>query len=204
MKTLLIGASGLLGKELQKYIKCDCPSHQKLDITKPPFLITEKYDLVINAAAYTNVEKAEVEKLKCFDVNVRGVLNLVEAFQETPFVYISSEYARNPVNFYSLTKSFAEELVMDHPNHLTIRTLFKPRPWKYPKAFTDQMTQGDYVDVIAPLIVKAIGEWNREPKLIYIGTGRKTIFDLAVQSRPDVKPMSINDIKTVKLPADYQ
>lgn len=143
--------------------------------------------------------------MECFDVNVRGTLNLLEAYPQTPFVYISSEYAHKPVNFYSLTKSLAEQLVTYHQApYLIIRTLFKARPWKYPFAFADKWTLGDYVDVIAEKIEAEVEQWDRKSKLIYIGTGRKTYYDLALETNPNVKPNSIRDIKGVKIPHDYK
>lgn len=197
---LLTGGSGLLGKELQKLMKVNAPAHSRLDIVADfPFY---DCDMVVHCAAYTDVTKAETQRLQCFNVNVCGTLNLLERYKNKPFVYISSEYAKRPVNFYALTKSLAEQLVMTHPNYLIIRTGFKPRPWAYPKAFVDQWTQGDYVDVIAPMIAEAIKKWDEKSKMIYVGTGRKSIYDLAKQTR-DVEPMSIDDIKDVKLPKDY-
>lgn len=195
---LITGGSGLLGQHLK--LEGDRPTHQELDITKP--IKPKEYDLIVHMAAFTDVEGAETRRKECFDVNVLGTMNLLEAYPTTPFVYISSEYAKNPVNFYSLTKSIAEQLVKTHPRYLIIRTLFKPRPWKYPKAFIDQYTQGDYVDVIAPLIEKEIAEWNKQNRMVYIGTGRKTIYDLARQTR-DVEPIMTDEIKGVKIPKDY-
>lgn len=197
---LMTGGSGLLGEHLQKLMDIKAPSHDEFDITGE--LPKIGCELVIHAAAYTNVTKAETERKECFNINVSGTLNLLENYKNTPFVYISSEYAKNPVNFYALTKSLAEQLVQTHPKHLIIRTLFKPRPWKYPNAFIDQYTCGDYVDVIAPLIADEIKKWDGNPKTIYVGTGRKTIYDLARQTR-DVKPISIDEVKEVKLPKDY-
>ncbi len=197
-KILLTGNSGLLGRHLK--IEADRPTHRELDITYP--VIPKDYALIMHAAGYTNVPKAEIDMAECYKVNVTGTRNLLEAYPTTPFVYISSEYARNPVNFYAKTKQLAEEAVKEHPCYLIIRTLFKPRPWKYPKAFVDAWTQGDYVDVIAPLIEKAIKEWDGESKTIYVGTGRKTIYDLAKQTR-EVEPISIKEIKDVIIPADY-
>lgn len=205
---LLTGASGLLGRHLKgEYLK---PSHEQLDITKkihePLFGVLPKNEIkmVVHAAAYTNVEKAETDRIECFKTNALGTLNLLNLFPTTPFVYISSEYAHNPVNFYSLTKAMGEQLVTTHPSYLIIRTLFKPRPWKYEYAFEDKFTLGDYVDVIAPLIEKEIEQWDGKSKLIYVGTGRKSYYDLALQSKLDVKPNSIRDVKGVKIPADYQ
>lgn len=197
MRVLLTGASGLLGQHLD--IEADRPSHEELDILN---FEPKPYDLIIHAAAYTKVEQAETDRMNCFKTNVEGTLNLLMQYPTTPFVYISSEYAHNPVNFYSLTKSLAEQLVTTHSNYLIIRTLFKERPWKYPKAFNDQWTMGDYVDVIAPKIKQAIEDWDRNSKMMYIGTGRKTIYELARETR-EVEPISIKDVK-VKLPSDYR
>lgn len=198
-KILLTGASGLLGKHLK--LEADRPSHQDLDITQ--IIVPKEYDLIVHCAAYTDVQGAENDKWECHNINVNGTLNLLEAYPNTPLVYISSEYAKGPVNFYSWTKKWAEELVQLHPNYLIIRTLFKVTPWPFEKAFTDQYTQGDYVDVIAPLIDKAIMEWNGKGKtIIYVGTERKTMFDLAKRTKPDVIPNSIKEMK-VPIPNDY-
>jgi dTDP-4-dehydrorhamnose reductase len=178
----------------------EAPPHAQFDLTTD-FPIYD-CDMVVHCAAYTNVTRAETDRLECFNVNVYGTLNLLEKYKNKPFVFISSEYAHKPVNFYALTKSLAEQLVETHPSHLIIRTLFKPRPWAHPKAFADQYTQGDYVDVIAPLIAEEIKNWDKRSKTIYVGTGRKTIFDLARQTR-DVEPISVDEIKDVKLPKDY-
>lgn len=177
------------------------PSHQEFDICD---FEPKPYDLIVHAAAYTKVEQAEVDRKNCFKTNVEGTLNLLTQYPDTPFIYISSEYAKNPVNFYSLTKSLAEQLVTMHTApYLIIRTLFKPTPWPYDKAFKDQHTLGDYVDVIAEKIDKEILNWDRKSKLIYIGTGRKTMYELAKETRPDVIPNSISEMK-VAIPSDYR
>lgn len=200
MKVLMTGGSGLLAKYLK--IEADRPTHQELNIAED-IIKPQECDLIIHCAAYTDVVKAESDKFKCFRTNVFGTLNLLEAYPQTPFVYISSEYAHKPVNFYSTTKSLAEQLVMNHPQHLIIRTLFKPRPWPYDKAFQDQWTLGDYVDVIAEKIEKEISEWDRQSKMIYVGTGRKTMYELAKETKPDVVPNSIKEMP-VKIPSDYK
>ena len=199
MKTLYIGASGLLGSYMK--IEADRPSHLELDITKP--IKTGEYDLIVHAAAYTDVQGAETDKRECFNVNVAGTLNLLLAYPNTPVVYISTEYAHKPVNFYSWTKKAAEELIQQQRNYLIIRTLFKATPWPFDKAFTDQFTGGDYVDVIAPMIDEAIMKWNRKGRnMIFVETGSKTIYELAKRTKPDVIGNSIKDMK-VPIPADY-
>lgn len=202
MKILLTGGSGLLGTELQKHLEVHAPTHEELDITNIKSVLD--YDLIIHAAAYTDVVKAQTDRKNCMKVNITGVCNLLEVYPTTPFVYISSEYARHPVNFYSFTKAIGEKMVeMLSSHHLIIRTLFKPNPFPWEKAFNDQWTQGDYVDIIAPLIIEEITKWNKKTsKVIYVGTGRKTMYDLAKRTKPNVLECSINDID-VKLPNDY-
>ncbi len=201
---LLTGGSGRLGKELLKIMpNTYAPSHKEFDVTG--VIPYHKYDLVIHAAGYTNVAQAELRKKDCYILNVLGTMQLAVFSYDSPFVYISSEYANNPVNYYGKTKQLAEKhLKQVYKKCLIIRTLFKVRPFPYPTAYTDQYTQGDYVDVIAPLIKKAIDEWDKKtPKIIYVGTERKTMFDLAKRTRPDVQPISVDDIMTVRVPKDY-
>lgn len=201
-KILLTGGSGLLGQELIKYLNCDTPSHKELDVTKE-MKPRDDYDIVIHAAAYTDVPKAEIEKEECFKVNVLGTLNMVKAFPKAKFIHISTEYVKNPVNFYSWTKVWAEEMVLMHHNSsLIIRTSFKPNPFPWQFAFIDQYTTADYVDIIAPKIAAAVLSNLFGVKAI--GTGRKTIFELARRTKPDIKGISVDDIKDVKLPKDYE
>lgn len=205
MNILLTGGSGLLGTEIQKHLTLYAPSHKQLDINKP-ITLSKKIDLVIHAAAYTDVVKAEKEKDHCYLVNVTGTINLLKAFADIPFVYISSEYANEPTNYYAQTKKLAEiEVKKRKKPYLIIRTLFKPDPFPFPRAFIDQYTQGDYVNIITPIIIKEILSWDKKSqKLIYVGTGRKTIYDLAKRTRPNVLPISIKEITTVNLPGDYE
>lgn len=207
-RILLTGGSGRLGKELQKYLRCDHPSHQEMDVTDLESIVKwqtnhKEYDIVIHCAGYTNVAKAEKEPDECYRVNFWGTYNMANAFSGTPFVYISTEYVYNPVNVYSWSKK-AGEGVLRSP-YMIIRTLFKPRPYPYKRAWNDQWTRGDYVDVIAPMIMTKIWEWNKTNNwTVNIGTGRKTIYDLARMSNPDVddEPLYMAKLE-VELPKDY-
>src|SRR3990167_2645845 len=103
MRILLTGATGLLGSYLK--LEADRPNRSEFDITNYVDLkkyAQNEYALIVHCAAYTDVQGAEDNKSSCFGVNVLGTLNLLEAFPDTPFVYISSEYVYKPVNFYSL------------------------------------------------------------------------------------------------------
>ncbi|MCP3684953.1 MAG: sugar nucleotide-binding protein [bacterium] len=213
MKILLTGGSGLLGTELQKLmVFAYAPSHQEMDITNwvsvYNYFEKKKIDLVVHCAAYTAVEKSEKEKVKCWQTNVDGTRVLAE---KVNMIYISTEYVfdgtqgnyeeddvPNPTNYYSLTKVGGEIATKDRDT--IIRCIFKPRPWKYKAAFTDQWTSGDYVNIIAQEIVYAISMWQHLPRILHIGTGRKSIYDLASQTR-EVKKIS-RKIAGTELPKD--
>jgi dTDP-4-dehydrorhamnose reductase len=87
--------------------------------------------------------------------------------------------------------------------YLIIRTSFVSNPFPHVKEFTDQYTTGDYIDVIAPMILEAIQN-NTENKTIDIGTYRKTMYELAVRTKPNVDKCKVEDIKEVNLPKDYE
>lgn len=204
MDILLTGGSGLLGQELHKLRKFQAPSHKEFDILNPS--PDYKCDLILHGAAWTDVPGAEKNQQACWGVNTFGTRELLRAYPSTPFVYISSEYAGNPPNTYGKSKRGGEVVCLEAPQPtLILRTLFKPRPFPWPKAFVDQYTLGDYVDVIAPLLLKAVETWDfmMEPKkLIYVGTGRKSIYELAKQSISNVGQCSVEDIKDVKIPKE--
>jgi len=204
-KILLTGGSGLLGRELRKHYDYIAPTHKEMDITKPQTIKTaiNKYspEMIVHAAAYTDVFKADEEPhdmAACYLVNVVGTRNIVKSAGDIPIIYISSEYVLEPINFYALTKLQGEKEVERAKKYYIIRTLFKPKPFEHPGACTDMWTLGDYVDVIAHLINKFIQVPHG--KIVYVGTGRKTIYALAKTTCPNVKPITRDDVD-VRLPS---
>lgn len=215
---LLLGGSGLLGRELQKLRKFDwVPSHAELDISDYGSIC--RYfgtnwhlpDLIVNCAAHTAVEKAETDKDACYRTNVVGVRNLLRT--GIPVLQISTAYvfdgakgdykeggAVNPLNYYALTKALAEEAVLGSGNGVVLRTLFKPRPWPFPRAYDDQITSGGYVDEIALKVDWCIGNFDRLPAMLHVGMQRQSIYDLARETR-DVGRMSRKEV-AANLPAD--
>lgn len=217
-RILLTGGSGTLGTQIRKHLDCIAPSHRELDIRQPAdctrAMRRYRPDLVIHAAAYTDVAGGQRERAAAYAVNVLGTQHLVRAARGARFIYLSTEYVfdgergnyresdvPNPVNYYALTKLLGELVVGQYPNTLIIRTSFKPDgPWPYPAAFTDQWTSADLASVRAPQIVQAA----LMPKLlgvIHIGGTRKTVYDLAVRGTPTVGKRSISELN-VKLPKD--
>ena len=222
MSVLLTGGRGRLGTELQKHLSLITPSSQELDITRPDTIqqaiINFQPNLLVHAAAYTNVSGAETDKTSCWKVNVEGTRNMVKAAlnHSLPLIYISTDYVfwgdqggykeddpLGPVrNYYALSKLVAEELVRVLLKHLVIRTSFRPIEWPYPTAFDDVYTSQDYVDIIAPEVALAISQYAEIPfNTLHIATERKSVYDLAFRRKPDVQRGSKANA-SVSLPDD--
>ena len=223
MQALLTGGSGRLGTELRHLLPSFiAPSSTTLDITAPTSIDqafqTHAPNLIIHAAAYTDVAGAEIDKRTCWQVNVEGTRNVVRAAlgHNIPLVHISTDYVfygdrgnyreddpPGPVrNVYALSKLVAEELVRLVSEHLVIRTSFRPREWAYPVAFDDVYTSQDYVDIIAPEVALAI-ERFREISFdtLHIATERKSVYELARRRKPEVERGSKTSV-AVDLPDD--
>ena len=115
MKILITGRNGQLGTEVYKcfergYTELGIPEVLKennevtgidvdeLDITDlkavSKLFESEKYDAVINCAAYTNVNMCETEKLSAFKVNAIGPRNLAICCEKTgaKLIHVSTDY----------------------------------------------------------------------------------------------------------------
>jgi len=162
MHVLILGANGMLGRALQKTFESDevvAWDKKELDITNKEqvmeHILGADPDLVINAAAYTNVEKAEEEEELAAKINGEAVGYLAEACnkENVPLVHISTDYvfndgqkeghlenavAENPINAYGRTKLLGEKLLQEKTDKFwLIRTawLFGP----YGKNFVETM-----------------------------------------------------------------
>jgi len=134
MKILLIGADGQLGTDIQKVIDRSelIPlTISDIDVTDKDSvsMAINKYrpDVVINTAAYTDVDGCEDHKEDAFAVNAVGVKNLCLACKENDAVlaHISTDYVfdgkkrkpyvetdpPNPGNVYGISKLAGEEYV---------------------------------------------------------------------------------------------
>ena len=194
---LITGGSGKLGSELKKHLEGFYPTHSELDITNNVEL-PKDIDLIVHCAAYTDVDLAETQRQKCIEINVLGTYNLLQF--KLPFIYISTEHI-NGNGVYFQSKLIGELLVKNlAPSYLILRTLFKPNPFPWDNAWINQMTQGDYVDVIARLIAKNIKDWDGKSKTVYVGTGRKSMYELALKTKPGITPTLLEDLRR---PKDY-
>ena len=73
------------------------------------------YDFVIHAAALKHIEVCENNKWEAVKTNVNGTRNVLDACKEynVPMIYISTDKAVEPINFYGMTKAIAERMTTD-------------------------------------------------------------------------------------------
>lgn len=132
MKILLLGAGGMLGQDLVKVFIGDelyLGDMPDWDITEPDELREKisgiKPEIVINCAAYTDVEGAEDNRESAFAVNAEGVRNLAAICKSfgCVLVQISTEYVfegtkrqgydesddTSAINVYGQSKAKGEE-----------------------------------------------------------------------------------------------
>ena len=147
MKILLTGANGQLGRCFQDVVSKDdnvlALGSQELDISNTQAVLEAvtvfKPDVIINAAAYTAVDKAETEAERAAAVNTHGPENLALAAKSVGarFVHVSTDYvfdgsgntpyletdAVNPLGIYGQTKLAGELLVRSIlPEAIIVRT----------------------------------------------------------------------------------
>lgn len=106
MRILITGINGQLGYELNRVLKEDnheiiCTTRETMDITDfkkvKCFINKVEPDMVIHCAAYTNVDRAEMEVDICEKINVSATENLAKLCGEKDikFVYFSTDYVFN-------------------------------------------------------------------------------------------------------------
>lgn len=148
MKILVPGSTGQLGQALLRLASGHEPeiiglTHQELDITRADEVNRAVRaihpDAVINAAAYTAVDRAESEPDLAFAVNRDGAANLAQACadMDIPLIHISTDYVFNgcketpwtendppdPINVYGASKLAGERAVQDSfARHTILRT----------------------------------------------------------------------------------
>lgn len=136
MKILLFGTVGQLGWELQRSLAClgevIALDYPQVDFSKPHSLRevvrSAAADVVINAVAYTNVDKAESEPELCHLINAEAVGVLAEEAlrAKAALIHYSTDYVfdgrkgspyvetdePNPLGVYAASKLAGEQVVV--------------------------------------------------------------------------------------------
>jgi dTDP-4-dehydrorhamnose reductase len=175
LKILILGAKGMLGCELRRNLEavhdvtaldsssCDITSRDACDRA-----IAEcSPDVVVNAAAYTNVDGCETDRERCFRVNAEGVKNIAQAcrgrgvlivhfstdyvFDGTAGVSYREEDATNPINAYGASKLQGELFLAEYADRwLLIRTswLYGAHGKNFVAAILTRAATADHLEVV--------------------------------------------------------
>ncbi|WP_126450675.1 SDR family oxidoreductase [Sulfodiicoccus acidiphilus] len=151
MRALVLGGSGQLGLELREvlsnyevvwtYSSREVPGGVKLDVrdfnSLEDLVLRTRPDVVVNAAAFTDVDGCETDRERCLKVNGEAVKHLVRAARvvEAYVVHVSTDYVfdgergnyaeedvPNPVNYYGLSKLVGEAYALSYDDSLVVRT----------------------------------------------------------------------------------
>ena len=143
MRILVTGKNGQLGRSIQNIVNTDTKignnqspndfifvGREELDLSSESsishyFGNNDKFDLIINCAAYTQVDRAEQEAELANQINYLAVKQLasIASNQQARLIHISTDYVfdgesnkpyletdiPNPINVYSRTKLAGEE-----------------------------------------------------------------------------------------------
>lgn len=170
MKVAVTGSEGMLGRDIGRVfsdIELVSFTYETLDITVLDEVVERisevRPDYVINAAAFTDVDRCESDPDLAYRVNGLGARNIAIACEEAgcPVVQISTDYVfdgekngpynewddTNPVNQYGLSKLMGERFVTSLTNrYYVVRT-----SWLYGK------NGKNFVDTIGRLLSERDG-----------------------------------------------
>ncbi|MCC9661803.1 dTDP-4-dehydrorhamnose reductase [Pseudoalteromonas sp. MB41] len=176
MKALIIGKNGQVAWELQQ----TCPSNinakafgrENIDITNPTSIETVikvfQPAVIINAAAYTAVDKAESDKDNAYLINATAVEHLAKAAHKHSirFIHISTDFVfdgckntpysvddiPNPINVYGASKLVGEQAITKYcpENSAIVRTswVYSNHGNNFVKTMLRLMVEKDELNVV--------------------------------------------------------
>ena len=206
MKIIVLG-DGILGGEIIKQTGWDYISRKKDNINLYDFdkwmFKLDKYYVIVNCIANTNTYSDDKELH--IKINYHFVKHLVNYCNQmgkklvhisTDYIYANSDNERKesdvPVHhssWYGYSKLIGDAHVeLECDKFLICRLSHKPFPFQYDRAWTDVITNADYTPKIVDLLVKLI---NKNVEGVFnIGTDKKTIYELASQTKKVEKILS--------------
>jgi len=154
MRVLLVGARGMLGTDLNAVLakrhEVIAPDRRSVDITDEEAVRrcveAAEPDVIVLAAAYTDVERAEDDPETAFLVNETGTRHVAVAAQaaDASLIYFSTDFVfdgkkgtaytesdePNPISVYGRSKLAGEKQAELAPRHCIIRTAWLYGPKK--------------------------------------------------------------------------
>src|ERR1700686_1540061 len=176
MKIVILGSGGRLGAALtreyrEKFDVVDF-SHAPLDLAKPEQLRDKlsplDFDVLINAAAFTNVDLCESKRVEAFAINAEAPKLLAEICRDkkAKLIHFSTDYVfdgekrepyteddtAKPISFYGESKREGEKLVLQtQDRHLVVRVswVFGPDRPSFIDGVIKRARENEHVEAIA-------------------------------------------------------
>ena len=175
MRVMITGAKGMLGADLATVLGDD---HEVIARDMDDFDIADhdatlaaildaRPDVIVHAAAFTDVEACEDRRQEAFRANALGSMNVAAGARQADayLVYTSTDYVfdgrkhepyleidePSPVNFYGVTKLYGERYVRElTTKHLIIRTswLFGPNGRNFIDTIIAKASSGARLQVV--------------------------------------------------------
>jgi len=168
VRFLITGAGGQLGRSLQALLAgrdVAALDHAQLDVTRPAdveaALEAQRPDVVLNAAAYNAVDRAETDREAAFLLNEAGPRHLARgcARRGAVLLHVSSDYVFDgratrpydenatpaPLSVYGASKLAGERAVAtENPRHVVVRTawLYHEQGRNFPLAILERARSG--------------------------------------------------------------
>jgi dTDP-4-dehydrorhamnose reductase len=176
MKTLILGANGQVGYELKRLLspqgQVEALARQDADFSDAAalqhVLLRAKANVIINAAAYTAVDKAETDQAAAERINHHAVAEIAAHAKATNalLIHYSTDYvydgtksapyletdATNPVSIYGATKLRGEDAVRASGcHHIIFRTswVYAARGGNFVKTMLRLAAARDELNVVA-------------------------------------------------------
>ena len=222
MKILITGGSGLLGSNLIKILQKNhdvfYPTHKEMDILDYSKILNYISDtlpnIVIHCAAIAKFINAEKQPINTIDTNIIGTCNIVKACAEynIKMIYISTSHVFdgeqgnykstdkvNPLTKYAKSKVAGEMATLIYDNSLVIRTEFCEETFPFDVAFTDKFSSKEYIDILAPEIVKKC--ISDQIGICHVGGPRRSFYEFGKLRNPNIKKDSVKSLASQsKLP----
>jgi len=174
MKLLLLGGNGQVGWQLRRSLaplgEVVVATRESIDLLEPArikeAIRAARPDVIVNAAAYTAVDRAEDEPELAFAINAKACEAMAEATLESGswLVHYSSDYvyrgdgtrpwvesdACEPLGVYGKSKLAGDVAVARNPRHLIFRTSWVFDTWggNFVKSILKAATQRDELKVV--------------------------------------------------------
>ena len=175
MRIVILGAGGRLGAALVRAYREEFDvaafNHAQLDLANADAIRSAldnlKFDILINAAAFTNVDLCETEKEQAFAINAEAPRVLAEICRnkKAKLIHISTDYifdghkrqpyveddAANPISAYGESKRAGEQFVLQTSDrHLVVRVswIFGPDRPSFIDAMIKRAREEEMIDAI--------------------------------------------------------